>query len=150
MHRRIVPDVISGRQELATASGTMTVRDACVAMAKRRIGAVMVVEAGRLAGIFTERDVMTKIVGQNRDPDKVTLAETMTRNPDTIGPDQPPREALEMMRRHGYRHLPVIDGDQLVGMVSVRDLYAAALGELEENLKEREAFIAGGADYGLN
>jgi CBS domain-containing protein len=74
----------------------------------------------------------------------------MTRNPDTIGPDAPPREALEMMRRHGYRHLPVVEGGELIGMVSVRDLYAAALGELEENLKEREAFIAGGAGYGLN
>ncbi|MBC8793224.1 MAG: hypothetical protein C6Y20_16610 [Tagaea sp. CACIAM 22H2] len=150
MHRRIVPDVISGRQELATASGNMTVREACVTMAKRRIGALMVVEGGRLAGIFTERDAMTKIVGQHRDPDKVTLAEAMTRNPDTIGPDQPAREALEMMRRHGYRHLPVVDRGELIGMVSVRDLYAAALGELEENLKEREAFIAGGAGYGLN
>lgn len=150
MHRRIVPDVISGRQELATASGNMTVRDACVTMAKRRIGALMIVEGGHLAGIFTERDAMAKIVGQHRDPDKVTLAEAMTRNPDTIGPDAPPREALEMMRRYGYRHLPVIEDGKLIGMVSVRDLYAAALGELEENLKEREAFIAGGAGYGLN
>ena len=94
MHRRIVPDVISGSQELATASGNMTVREACVTMAKRRIGALMIVEGGHLAGIFTERDVMTKIVGQHRDPDKVTLGEAMTRNPDTIGPDAPPREAL--------------------------------------------------------
>ncbi len=150
MNRRIVPDVISGRQELATATGAMTVREACVLMAKRRIGALMIVEGGKLAGIFTERDAMAKIVGQHRDPDNVTLAEAMTRNPDTIGPDQPAREALEMMRRHGYRHLPVVDGGELIGMVSVRDLYAAALGELEESLKEREAFIAGGAGYGLN
>ena len=150
MNRRIVPDVISGRQELATAPASMTVREACVAMTKRRIGAVMVVDGAKLVGIFTERDAMTKVVGASRDPDAVRLADVMTRNPDTIAPDRPAREALEMMRKHGYRHLPVVDGADLIGMVSVRDLYATALGELEENLKEREAFIAGGAGYGLN
>jgi CBS domain-containing protein len=150
MNRRIVPDVISGRQDLATAPASMTVREACVAMAKRRIGALMVVDGGKLVGIFTERDVMTKVVGASRDPDAVRLADVMTRNPDTIGPGRPARDALEMMRKHGYRHLPVVDGADLVGMVSVRDLYAAALGELEESLKEREAFISGEAGYGLN
>ncbi|MFM8799882.1 MAG: cyclic nucleotide-binding/CBS domain-containing protein [Tagaea sp.] len=150
MNRRIVPDVISGRQLLATAPATMTVREACVLMAKRRIGALMVVDGDKLVGIFTERDVMTKVVGAGRDPDAVRLADAMTRNPDTIAPGRPAREALEMMRKHGYRHLPVVDGADLIGMVSVRDLYATALGELEENLKEREAFIAGGAGYGLN
>lgn len=150
MNRRIVPDVISGRQELATAPATMTVREACVAMTKRRIGALMVVDGAKLVGIFTERDVMTKVVGAGRDPDAIRLADVMTANPDTIGPDRPARDALEMMRKHGYRHLPVVDGADLIGMISVRDLYAAALGELEENLKEREAFISGGAGYGLN
>jgi CBS domain-containing protein len=150
MNRRIVPDVISGRQELATAQADMTVREACVAMAKKRIGALMVVEGGKLAGIFTERDVMTKVVGQSRDPDAVRLADVMTRNPDTIGPEQSAREALEMMRKRGYRHLPVVDGTELIGMVSVRDLYATALGELEEGLKERDAFITGASGYGLN
>jgi CBS domain-containing protein len=119
-------------------------------MTKRRIGAVMVVDGAKLVGIFTERDAMTKVVGASRDPDAVRLADVMTRNPDTIAPDRPAREALEMMRKHGYRHLPVVDGTDLIGMISVRDLYAVALGELEENLKEREAFISGGAGYGLN
>jgi CBS domain-containing protein len=150
MNRRIVPDVISGRQELATAPATMTVREACVAMTKRRIGALMVVDGAKLVGIFTERDVMTKVVGASRDPDATRLADVMTANPDTIGSDRPAREALEMMRKRGYRHLPVVDGAELIGMISVRDLYATALGELEENLKEREAFISGGAGYGLN
>ena len=111
---------------------------------------------GKITTVATrwfERDgklVMTKVVGASRDPDTVRLADVMTRNPDTIGPDQPAREALEMMRKRGYRHLPVVDASGLVGMISVRDLYATALGELEENLKEREAFISGGAGYGLN
>ncbi len=150
MNRKIVPDVISGKQELAVAHIGMTVREAAVAMAARRIGALMVLdEQGQLSGIFTERDVMGKVVAAHRDPDTTRLADVMTRNPDTIGPEESAAEALGMMRKHGYRHLPVVDGAKLVGMVSVRDLYATALGELEEGLQERDAFISGSAGYGL-
>ena len=150
MNRKIVPDVISGVQNIATANTTMTVREAAIAMASRRIGAVVVLDAaGRMAGIFTERDVMTKVVAARRDPDATTLADVMTPNPDTIGPDEAAAEALDMMRKHGYRHLPVMDGEHLIGMVSVRDLYATALGELEQGLQERDAFISGSAGYGL-
>lgn len=149
MIRKIVPDVISGTQSLATASANMTVRDAAQAMTQRRIGAVMVIDGPRLVGIFTERDLLSKVVALKRDPDTVRLAEVMTRDPDTIGPDETAFAALDMMRKRGYRHLPVMDAGRLVGMVSVRDLYATALGELEEGLKERDAFISGSAGYGL-
>jgi len=151
MNRKIVPDVISGVQNIATASTGMSVREAAVAMANRRIGALVVLDpAGRMAGIFTERDVMTKVVAARRDPDATLLAEVMTANPDTIGPDDAASEALDMMRKHNYRHLPVVDGTRrLIGMVSVRDLYATALGELEQGLQERDAFISGSAGYGL-
>jgi CBS domain-containing protein len=118
-------------------------------MAQRRIGAVMVIDGARLVGIFTERDLLSKVVAMKRDPDTVRLSEVMTRDPDTIGPDETAFAALDMMRKRGYRHLPVLDGGTLIGMVSVRDLYSTALGELEEGLKERDAFISGSAGYGL-
>jgi CBS domain-containing protein len=149
MHRKIVPDVISGSQDLATADSGQTVAAAAEHMARRRIGALMVVDGGRLVGIFTERDVLSKVVAAKRDPDKTRLADVMTPNPDTIGPDESAFDALDKMRKRGYRHLPVMDAGKLVGMVSVRDLYATALGELEEGLKERDAFISGSAGYGL-
>jgi CBS domain-containing protein len=150
MNRKIVPDVISGAQDIETAKAGMTVREVSMTMAKRRIGAVIVVDdAGKLAGIFTERDVLTKVVAGRRDPDTTRLSEVMTRNPDTIGPEESASEALDMMRRHGYRHLPVVDGGRLIGVVSVRDLYATILGELKEGLQERDAFITGSAGYGL-
>jgi CBS domain-containing protein len=150
MNRKIVPDVISGAQNVATADSAMSVREAAVTMAKRRIGAVVVLDAtDRMAGIFTERDVMTKVVAAHRDPDTTTLAEVMTPSPDTIGPDDTAAEALDMMRKRGYRHLPVVEGGRLIGMVSVRDLYATALVELEQGLQERDAFISGSAGYGL-
>jgi CBS domain-containing protein len=150
MNRKIVPDVISGVQDLATASTGMSVREAAAVMANRRIGALVVLDAaGRMAGIFTERDVMTKVVAARRDPDTTLLAEVMTPNPDTIAPDNAASDALDMMRKHNYRHLPVVDGARLIGMVSVRDLYASAMGELEQGLQERDAFISGSAGYGL-
>ena len=111
--------------------------------------AVMVIDGARLVGIFTERDLLSKVVAMKRDPDTLRLSEVMTRDPDTIGPDETAFAALDMMRKRGYRHLPVMDAGRLIGMVSVRDLYSTALGELEEGLKERDAFISGSAGYGL-
>ncbi|MBM3600782.1 MAG: CBS domain-containing protein [Alphaproteobacteria bacterium] len=143
MHRKIVPDIVS-KQELSTVAATMTVREAAKQMATKRIGALMITRDGRLEGIFTERDVMTKIVAANRDPDKTTLADVMTRNPDTVQPDTLPLQALEMMRESGYRHLPVVEADgRIVGIVSIRDLYFAVKTDLEEDIQEREAFLFG-------
>ena len=149
MTKRIIPDVI-GKQELVLVSGETTVRDAARLMASRRIGAVMIGEGQTLLGIFTERDLATKIVGPGRDPDKVRLNEVMTAKPDTIRPDETVNDAMQRMSRGGYRHLPVVENGCLVGMVSVRDLYKAMLGELTDELHDREAFIQGSAGYGMN
>ncbi|MBM3570911.1 MAG: CBS domain-containing protein [Alphaproteobacteria bacterium] len=147
MHRRIVPDIIS-KQELTTVPASMTVREAGRQMTAKRIGALMVMSNDRLEGIFTERDVMTKVVAPGRNPDTTTLADVMTRNPDTVAPDSLALRALEMMRESGYRHLPVVEPNgRLVGIVSIRDLYFAVKTDLEEDLQEREAFLFG-SGYG--
>lgn len=143
MHRRIVPDIVSN-QSISTVQATMTVRDAAREMTAKRIGALMITDQSRLQGIFTERDVMTKVVAAGRDPDTTTLAEVMTRNPDTVRPDSLALKALEMMREAGYRHLPVVEADgRIVGIVSIRDLYFAVKTDLEEDIQEREAFLFG-------
>jgi CBS domain-containing protein len=147
--RKIVPDVI-GKQNLIIMSAETTVRDAVRAMATHKIGAVMVGEGSRLTGIFTERDLAFKVVAAGRDPDTVRLAEVMTRDPDTLRPDDSAHDALQRMSQRGYRHLPVVDGGHIVGMVSVRDIYGAMLTQLEDELHDREAFIQGSAGYGLN
>jgi CBS domain-containing protein len=147
MHRRIVPDIVSN-QSISTVQATMTVRDAARDMAAKRIGALMITDQGRLQGIFTERDVMTKVVAAGRDPDTTTLADVMTRDPDTVRPDSLALKALEMMRESGYRHLPVVEADgRIVGIVSIRDLYFAVKTDLEEDIQEREAFLFG-SGYG--
>ena len=147
MHRRIVPDIVSN-QTLVTLAPQTTVREAAKLMTERKIGAIMVVEGGRLVGIFSERDVLGRVVARSLDPDKTTLRETMTPNPLTVRPDDPPASALEMMAQRGFRHLPVVDGERIVGMVSIRDLYAAIKVELEEEVHERESFIFG-SNYGV-
>jgi CBS domain-containing protein len=147
MHRHIVPDIVSN-QTLVTLAPQTTVREAAKVMTERKIGAIMVVESGRLVGIFSERDVLGRVVARGLDPDKALLRDTMTPNPLTVGPDDAPASALEMMAQRGFRHLPVVDGERIVGMVSIRDLYAAIKIELEEEVHERESFIFG-SNYGV-
>lgn len=143
MHKSIVPDIISEKQTLTTFSADITVRHAAKAMAERHIGAVLVTANGRLEGIFTERDVLNRVVAPGKDPETVTIGEVMTRNPDTVSPDATALDTLIRMQTKGYRHLPVVDDGELVGIVSVRDLFAAVKRELEEDIQEREAFIFG-------
>jgi len=140
MHHKVVPDIVS-HQKIELLPASTTVRDAARNMTERHIGAVLVGQGGRLKGIFTERDLLIRVVAQNLDPDTTTLDRVMTPDPDTVAPDDHARDLLERMRERGFRHLPVVDGDRVVGIVSLRDLYAAAKRELEEDLQQREAFI---------
>ncbi len=140
MQRRIVPDLVSN-QTLASLPPSATVRDAARVMTERHIGAILVAVDGRLQGIFTERDVLARVVAVGLDPDDTVLGGVMTPNPDTVAPNDTALEALRKMSERGYRHLPVVDSDRLVGIVSIRDLYAAVNHELAEDLQQREAFI---------
>lgn len=140
MHRKVVPDIVN-HQKIELLPTSTTVRDAARNMAERHIGAILVGQGRRLEGIFTERDVLTRVVARGLDPDATTLGKVMTPDPDTVNPDDMALEVLERLRASGYRHLPVVDDGQVVGIVSIRDLYAAAKRELEEDLQQREAFI---------
>jgi CBS domain-containing protein len=148
MIRKIVPDVISG-QTLQKVSPQENVRAAAKMMREKRIAAVVVMEGERLVGIITERDMTCRVVAAGLDPDATSCKDVMTANPDTLSPDDTASDALNMMRERNYRHLPVVKGDRVVGMVSVRDLYAVYKTELEEDLKDRNAFIYG-ESYGMN
>ena len=146
MERRIVPHIVKD-QELTFLNPSATVREAANLMAEKRIGAVLAMENDKLAGIFTERDVMTRVVAAGLDPETTLIDSVMTKKLDTVGPDDTANRALIMMNERGYRHLPVVDGDKVVGIISVRDLFASVQRELEEGIREREAFISG-SGYG--
>jgi CBS domain-containing protein len=103
---------------LAVAPGT-TIPAAAARMHARRVGAVVVVEGGRLLGILTERDVLAAVATGAADG---SVGDAMTHAPETIGPDESAGHAAALMIHGGFRHLPVVDGEDVIGMVSIRDL----------------------------
>ncbi len=149
MTRKIVPDVISG-QTLQKVTPRENVRVAAKMMRDKKIAAVLVMEGERLVGIITERDMTARVIAAGLDPDTAIAADIMTANPDTLSPDDTASDAISMMRKRNYRHLPVVEGARVVGMVSVRDLYAVYNTELEQDLKDRNAFIYGESYGGIN
>jgi len=132
--RKIVPDVIKTPQELATVTPKATVAEVSELMATRHIGAILVLEKGKLAGIFTERDALVRVIAKGLEPKKTAVGEVMTRNPDTILPTESVQTALDLMAERGYRHLPVIDEGQLYGIISIRDLYRSVKQQMEEDI----------------
>jgi len=134
MSRKIIPDVVRD-QELLQLPATATVREAARQMRTRRVGAVLVVSGDRLEGIFTERDMVNRVVAEGLDPDQAQLAEVMTANPDTIGPNDQALEALRRMQDGGYRHLPVVENGRLVGIVSRRDFGGDEKARLDSETK---------------
>lgn len=142
MTRRIVPDVI-GDQILHKVSPRDTVRQAARLMRDKKIAAVLVLDLDRLVGIVTERDMTVRVVAAGLDPDATPVRDVMTTDPDTLAPSDTASDAIRMMKSRNYRHLPVVESGHVVGMVSVRDLYAVYNGELEQDLKDRNAYIYG-------
>lgn len=118
---RTVRDIIK-QQQPVTAPADMVVREAAQLMKARRIGAIMVIENGVLGGIFTERDALNRVVAESRDASTTTLAEVMTRNPQSISPDVSFNAALQLMHDGRFRHVPVVEANgRPLGMISVRD-----------------------------
>jgi CBS domain-containing protein len=116
------------QQALITVDGDATVRDAVKTMATKSIGAVLIVENDKVAGIFTERDLMTKVVGKDLDSATTKVASVMTRAPKTVKADDAAIDSLELMAEGGFRHLPVVDGTgRPIGIVSQRDFVATTL-----------------------
>ena len=138
MPRRMIKDVLAGHP-LITASKEMSVRAASCLMAEKRIGAVLVVEGNQIAGIFTERDALNKVLAARLDPDATPLSKVMVANPQTVRIDKPLAYALYMMVEGGFRHVPVVDDNGFpVGMVSARDALGQDIVELERELKHLE------------
>jgi CBS domain-containing protein len=106
-------------------------------MAEHRCGSVLVVEGGRLLGIFTQRDAIERVFACGRDPDLTRLAEVMTQEPDTIGPNERVDDAIRRMDEFGYRHLPVVDGREVIGVLSLRDLSIEDLAAMHAELESR-------------
>jgi CBS domain-containing protein len=129
---------ILGSQTPVTANGEMSVAQAARLMKDRRVGAVLIMHEGRLAGIFTERDALFRVLAEGRDPAKTELHDVMTANPRTITPDRPFGHALHLMHEGGFRHVPVVEGGAPLGVVSARDALGPELEAFVAELDKRE------------
>jgi CBS domain-containing protein len=105
---------------LLTVDATATLNDAAAQMDSRGVGAALVMNGDRLSGILTERDVLRAVATGEVEGTKVGA--WMTHDPDTVGPEERPGHAAAIMIHGGYRHLPVLEGDTPVGIISIRDL----------------------------
>lgn len=138
MHR--LRDLILQRR-VVTAAPDVTVYAASVIMKKGRIGAISIVDGGRLVGIFSERDLMTRVVVPRLDVDATRVAEVMSRDVVTASLDDPVEKCVEKMQRTNCRHLPVMEGDRVIGMVSMRDLLRDEIAERGDEIRHLKAYI---------
>jgi CBS domain-containing protein len=140
----LVRDLLNKKgHDVATVERDTTVFDAVRLMNDRRIGAVVVMQGEKIAGIFTERDVMTRVVGAERDPKKTKVREVMTEKVAFCVQNTTIDACRSVMTRHKLRHLPVVESGKLVGMVSSGDILAQELQESEETIKYLHEYMQG-------
>ena len=117
-------DIISGK--VFSVAPTATVAEAAETIVKGRVGSAVVVDGPWLLGIFTERDAL-RVAAAGVDPTTSTVKDWMTREPITVDPDTDSDDAAAIMATEGFRHLPVVEGDSVVGVVSLRDVLSARI-----------------------
>ena len=134
-------------RETFTVESHQSVLEVARFMVERNIGAVPVLDRGKLVGIFSERDIMKRVVSEARDPATTRVREVMTRNPTVVGPAQDLHHCMLLMKQHGFRHLPISDGKQLLGLVSLRDILLRDLDEKDDEVRFMRAYLhSGGAE----
>ncbi len=136
----LIRDVIRDREPYSMKTSA-SVMEAAKFMAQRKIGAVCVLdEEGKLIGVFSERDLLNRVVVL--DAAQMRLGEVMSPLRAVINCDETPRQALERMERIGTRHLPVVEGEKWVGMLSMRDLLRVELSDKGDEIKLLHEYIS--------
>lgn len=138
MPSRPVSEVI-GNRPIPVAGLRTTVKDAANIMKSRQTSAVLVVDEGILVGIFTERDIVYRVVADRLSPSSTRVESVMTRNMQTIGPEMPFGHALHLMYEGGFRHVPVVDGaGHPLGLLAAHDALDSDGLRLQQELERRE------------
>lgn len=137
MPNRIIRSIIASQNILAMP-GSATVFEAAQRMAAERVGSVLVLAGEQLAGIFTERDALNRVLATGADPKKTRIDAVMTANPQTVHPDKPLRDALHMMFEGGFRHVPVVEAGRPLGMISARDALGVEMVSFEKEVQLRD------------
>jgi CBS domain-containing protein len=140
MFSQLIREVME-QKKLLTASPQTTVSKAAKLMAKRNVGAVMVVDGRRLVGIFTERDALFRVIARDLDSQTTRLVDVMTMDPKTVSPDKSFGYALLVMHENGFRHMPVTEDGRLVGVVSARNALDPDMEEFVSEAQRREHIL---------
>lgn len=130
-------------RKLISVDPDASVFDAIKLMADEGIGSLVVMQGGALKGIVTERDYARKVILKGRASDSTKISEIMTENVRTTSPEEPVDRCMEMMTELKCRHLPVIENDQVVAMISIGDLVQAIITDQKEEIEHLEHYIAG-------
>jgi len=136
---------ITGQRELFHVGERETVADVARRMAELHVGAILVLERDELRGVFSERDLMKRVVLERRDPEKTAVSEVMSTEVVAIDEQATVEEAMEAMQAHNCRHLPVTRDARVVAFLSMRDLMNFELARKTEELSHMRAYIHGTA-----
>ena len=123
-------------RKVYSVDATRTVLEAARFMLEHSVGAVPVMRDGALTGILSERDIMNRVVAVGRTPGTTAVSEVMTANPRAVAADETIEECLFIMREFGFRHLPIVDGKELKGLVSLRDVLMHQAAEIERQTRK--------------
>ncbi|MEN9491719.1 MAG: hypothetical protein RJA63_2168 [Pseudomonadota bacterium] len=129
--------------QIYSVSPDHSVLDALKLMAGKDISAVLVIEGERLVGIFTERDYARKVILQGRNSRESRIGELMTQNLLTVSPTQTVEEIMAIMTENRFRHLPVVDHGQVIGIVTIGDTVKAMLDQQQQTIRQLSGYIAG-------
>lgn len=138
MQQRHLREIIAGGK-LVSVDGNTTVVEAARVMTQSRIGALVVMHGNNIEGIFSERDVVNRVVARGLDPKSTSVYDVMTTPVITAGPETKAIDALRTMQENGFRHLPVCDDGHPLGVVSLRDFLGAEMAEVQDEISFEHA-----------
>jgi len=141
---KTVSDILAKKgTEVLSISPAVTVIDAVKAMAQQKVGALLVLEAGKLKGIVSEQDYTRKVILTCLNAEQLLVQDIMTRQVVVTRPDQPVQEVMAIMTERRIRHLPVMHHGELVGLVSIGDLVKEIISEQQFIIAQLEHYIQG-------
>lgn len=140
-----IKQILSGKKinTIYSAQSSDTVFDALKLMAEKNIGAVLVIDEGKLNGIFSERDYARKVILQGRASKDTLVADVMTSKLITVAPDDKLEAAMLIMSDKHIRHLPVIEKEELIGIISINDVVSAIIHDQKNRISSLESYISG-------
>lgn len=137
---KTVSSLLGGREVFAIQKN-MTVHEAALYMASKHVGAVPVLDGTRLVGIFSERDIVTRVVARGLEPKATKVDEVMTKNLVVASADETYESCLRKMKQAACRHLPIVEKDKLLGVISLRDLLMVEIDEKDEKIEFLHSYL---------